>query len=83
MNWVKLGVWLWGGLTVLLALASLCVVIFAGLSLNMRAEFSPSVPARLPGLYLALKENGSMVAGLLGFSGLAWVLFVRGNRSIG
>ena len=83
MKAIKVGVWVWGGLTVFLALASLFVVVAAGLHLNVRAEFSASVPSRLPGLYLALKENGSMVAGLLGFSGLAWVLFVRGNRNLG
>jgi hypothetical protein len=83
MKWIKVGVWVWGGLTVFLTLASLCVVIGAGLHLNVRAEFSASTPSSLPGLYLALKENGSLVAGLLGLSGVAWVLFVRGNRNIG
>jgi hypothetical protein len=83
MNWNKVGIWVWGAATVLLAVASLVVVATAGLHLNARAEFNASTPASLPGLYLALKENGSLVAGLVGFSALAWVLFVRGNRSLG
>jgi hypothetical protein len=78
MNTNKVGVWLWAAITIFLALASLLIVISAGLYLNVRAEFSVAVPPRLPGLYLALKENGVLVAGLLGFSGLAWALYVRG-----
>lgn len=81
MTTSRIGVWLWAAITIFFALASLFVVISAGLYLNVRAEFSVAVPPRLPGLYLALKENGTLVAGLLGFSGLAWVLYVRGGRA--
>jgi hypothetical protein len=80
MKPISVGVWVWGIATVLLAVLSLFIVFCAGLYLNVRAEFAATVPARLPGLYLALKENGTLVAGLLGISGLAWVLYVRRDR---
>ena len=80
MKPISVGVWVWGGVTVFLAVLSLFIVFSAGLYLNVRAEFAATVPARLPGLYLALKENGTLVAGLLGLSGLAWVLYVRRDR---
>lgn len=69
--------WVWLGATLLVALGSLAIVFAAGLYLSARAEFGASVPARLPGLYLAVKENGVLVAGLAGFSALAWVLWHR------
>lgn len=68
------GLWIWGAATVVLAVASLVVVVAAGLYLNAGAQFSAQVPARLPGLYLALKEHGTLVGLLLGFSALAWAL---------
>jgi len=77
MRPLSVGVWVWGGVTVFLAVVSLLIVFSAGLYLNVRAEFAATVPARLPGLYLALKENGTLVAVLLGITGLAWVLYVR------
>lgn len=83
MRPISVGVWVWGAVTVFLAVVSLFVVFCAGLYLNVRAEFAVTVPARLPGLYLALKENGTLVAGLLGISGLAWVLYVRRDRDAG
>jgi hypothetical protein len=77
----NLGILIWGGLTALLAVLSLLVVVAAGLYLNAGAQFSPAVPVRLPGLYLALKEHGVLVAGVLGFSALSLVLFVRGGKT--
>lgn len=70
------GLWIWGAATVVLGCACLVVVVAAGLYLSAGAQFSPSVPARLPGLYLALKEHGTLVGLLLGFSALAWALCI-------
>lgn len=38
-------------------------------------------PFGLLGLYVAMKESGSLVAGILGFSGLAWSHFYKGSKS--
>jgi hypothetical protein len=70
----------WIVTTVVLTVGSLLIVFASGLYLNARAEFSRSVPGFLPGLYLALKENGALVAGLSGFSMLSWVLWQRRPR---
>jgi hypothetical protein len=65
----------WIVATAAVALVALAIVFLTGLYLNAGAQFSPNVPARLPGLYLALKENGALVAGLTGFSAVAWALW--------
>jgi hypothetical protein len=70
----------WIAATAVLAVIALGVVFLTGLYLNAGAQFSPSVPARLPGLYLALKENGALVAGITGFSAVAWALWQRNVR---
>jgi hypothetical protein len=70
----------WIAATAVVALVALGIVFLTGLYLNAGAQFSPNVPARLPGLYLALKENGALVAGLTGFSAVAWALWRRNPR---
>jgi hypothetical protein len=73
--YVTCGIWIWGVVTVTLALGTLATVIVAGIlyrPLNGRLRGAPTWFA---GLYQALKENGSLVAGILGFSGLAWSVF--------
>jgi hypothetical protein len=78
-SFVRFGVWAWGTVTVTLALAALVVVIAGGLSLEAPStcEFlsKGDFDSNLGRLFYALKENGSLVAGILGFSGLAWSNF--------
>jgi hypothetical protein len=79
MKLVQLGVWVWGGATVLLAVAFLSIVIAAGFYIEPNDDNYKFVdaPHWLSGLFFALKENGSLVAGILGFSGLAWAHFFK------
>ena len=85
-GFVRFGVWAWGLVTVVLAVLALLIVIAGGLSLPAPeackfGELGPfqSVLARL---FYALKENGSLVAGILGFSGLAWSNFFRTHTEL-
>lgn len=78
MSGRQIGVWIWGTATVVLALLSLSLVIVAGFYLdqsNDKYVFRPSSPSHLAGLFYAVKENGGLIAGILGFSGLAWSYF--------
>jgi hypothetical protein len=74
MNQHRWGLWIWGAATVALAASSIVVIVASGLYLDVGAQFSPRVPRGLPGLYLALKEHGTLLGLLLGFSSLAWAL---------
>lgn len=71
------GVLLWGFVTVGLATSCLILVVIAGFHLEPEGSNYKIVPANwaLAGLYIANKENNSLVAGILGFSGLAWSHF--------
>jgi uncharacterized protein YodC (DUF2158 family) len=57
---IALGVWIWGGFTTILAIACLVVVFLQGFSVGFVKE-----------MFESLKETGALVAGILGFSGLA------------
>lgn len=76
----RIGMWAWGSVTVLLAFASLAVVVLGGFTIEVVpgkdvGYMFQGAPTWLPGMYVALKEQGSLVAGILGFSGLAWAHF--------
>ena len=91
---IKLGVWAWGGLTTILAIGCFAIVFFAGLNhvsvvaLDLKemgknlTETSPNEASFLFSMYLALKDNGTLVGGILGFSGLAWAHFFAVNNRI-
>lgn len=68
-------VWIWAAATIVLAVFAVGVVVCAGLYLNAGAQFSASVPRRLPGLYLAFKEHGPLIGLLIGFSALSCTLY--------
>ena|SRR5580692_9678910 len=44
--------------------------IIAGQYLDADGKFSPDVPAFMPGIYFALRDNGSLLAGILAAAGL-------------
>ncbi|MDI6524170.1 hypothetical protein QMA71_01395 [Pseudomonas otitidis] len=72
---------IWGGITVGFAAFALYVLWQAGAHIVL-VEGKPELqPFGLLGLYVAMKENGSLVAGILGFSGLAWSHFYKGSKS--
>jgi hypothetical protein len=65
---IELGVWIWEGATSILAFVCLFIVFLHG--------FSSNEP------FNALKDTGTLVAGILGFSGLAWAHFFAANNRI-
>jgi uncharacterized protein YodC (DUF2158 family) len=68
---IALGVWIWGGFTTILAIGCLVVVFLQGFSVGFVKE-----------MFESLKETGTLVAGILGFSGLAWAHFFAVNNRI-
>ena len=81
---IYVGVWIWGFVTILLAFGCLGVVIWAGFRLTGETKdgpvFADAASPVLKGMYLALERNGSLMAGILGFSGLAWAHFFQVNN---
>lgn len=86
MKLVQLGAWVWGVITVLLAILFLGIVITAGFYIEPFASKEQyqliGAPHWVFGLFYSLKENGSLVAGILGFSGLAWSHFFKLNNKV-
>lgn len=75
MDLVRAGVWVWGTVTAVLAAAALSIVAWVGWQgVPMNSAGSDPVTG-LMGIYTALQQCDSLVAGILGFSGLAWSHF--------
>jgi len=75
MNWLRVGMLSWGVVTVVLAGVALALVIWAGFNMGEAGQLTSF--GRLVGLYKAVSEFDSLVAGILGFSGLAWAHFFQ------
>ncbi len=75
MNRLRLGMWAWGLVTAGLAGASLALVIWAGLHTDEAGNLAAK--GWLSGMYKVISDNNSLVAGVLGFSGLAWAHFFQ------
>lgn len=75
MNCTRVGMWSWGIVTAALAGAALTLVIWAGFNMDETGQLTSF--GRLAGLYKAISECDSLVAGILGFSGLAWAHFFQ------
>jgi len=73
----ELGVNVWGGISVVGALFCLTIVFWSSFYIGVNGQFGDKSPRLLVGFYTALKENGTVVAGILGFSGLAWATFFQ------
>lgn len=67
------GVNAWGISTVVLAIAALLVVILDGTFLGLDGKFVEGTPRWIS----SLQQCGNIVAGILGFSGLAWSNFYK------
>jgi hypothetical protein len=65
-----------------LSAACLSVVILGGLHLQRDGQFDAATPDCFIGVYLALKQNGNLVALILGFSNLAWTRFFQVSNRI-
>lgn len=80
-TWKTVGVWLWGGITVALAIGILAVIITSIPYLNHEGKFVPTAPASVYQPYFALKDQGGLIGGIVGFSGLAWTIFFQIRHS--
>jgi len=75
-TWIEIGVYIWGGVTVLLAIFFLVVVFFGSRYLDEKGKFiSGAAPKHIYQLYHAAKDHGNLVSGVIGFSALAWSYF--------
>lgn len=75
----EVGIMAWGTITAALAFAALVVVIWAGKHLGLDGALDSETPQLIAGMYMALKQCGNVVAGILGFSGLAWSNFYKAS----
>lgn len=82
MNTSEFGMKAWGVATVVLAIAALGIVLLGSTYLGLNGKFVEGTPRWIAGLYSAIKQNGNVVAGILGFSGLAWSNFYKASTSI-
>ena len=77
----RLGMLLWGGLTVLLALTIVFVVVKAAHYIQPNDGATPykfvNAPQWVVGLFYALKEISGVIAGTLAASALAWSHFYK------
>jgi hypothetical protein len=83
MSWVLIGIWVWGGATIVLTAACLIFVVLAGFYLDADGKFSRATPTILPGMYISLKDNGSLVASILAVSAVGWSYFFNQYFSAG
>lgn len=82
MNTNEIGMKVWGVCTVVLAIAALAVVVLGGAYIESNGEFNSGAPQWIAGMYTAIKDCETIVAGILGFSGLAWSNFYKVSAGI-
>jgi hypothetical protein len=75
-----IAMFLWGFGLILMAAASLGFILAAGQYLDTDGKFSANAPAFMPGMYFALRDNGSFLAGILVAAGLG-VSYLLKRRS--
>ena len=75
MGWIKLGMWVWGSVTTILAIIILGSIAFASQHFGADGKFVAGAPQWLIGAYSAIKDNGPLLAAILTVSGLAWSYF--------
>jgi|HubBroStandDraft_6_1064221.scaffolds.fasta_scaffold2310052_1 hypothetical protein len=76
MTWTQIGVFLWGTVTIALSVFCVSIITFAAFYINGDGKLV-GAPPFVTGAYFVLKDNGSLVAGILGFSALAWAYFFQ------
>lgn len=79
MSTNEFGMKVWGVCTVALAIAALLVVVMGGAFLDGNGKFDEGTPRWIAGAYMAVRDCGTIVAGILGFSGLAWSNFYKAS----
>jgi hypothetical protein len=78
---IRVGIWVWGTVTVVLALAVVGLVIMSGFYMGKDGNFQQDVPSLLAGMFQALKASGTVIGAVVGFSGLAWAHFFQVGHS--
>ena len=77
---VKIGIWVWGTATLLLAAATFVFLVAASRHIKpsgANADFDSGTPNWMPGIYVVLKDHNHLVAAILAVSGLAWSYFFQ------
>jgi hypothetical protein len=78
---VTAGIWFWGGVTAVLALAALVFIVVAAFYIDSPASsFAVGTPRWISQGYWALKDNNQLVAAILAVSGLAWSYFFQWKK---
>jgi hypothetical protein len=77
---IRIGIWVWGAITVALALAVVGLVIAAGFYMNNHGGFRADTPPLLGGMFQALKASRTAIGAVVGFSGLAWAHFFQAGN---
>jgi hypothetical protein len=65
---VRIGIWVWGSATALLAVATLIFLISASIYIQGPEKFSTAAPKWMPGVHLVLKDHNQLVAAILAVS---------------
>jgi hypothetical protein len=77
----NIGIWVWGGLTAVASVTLFAVIVTGGAYLDAEGKFLPGTPRFVAGMYHALKDQGTLIGALVGFSALAWAHFYGvGNK---
>ena len=74
---LSLGVWAWGGVTIVLAFGLLGLVICSAFHFDLNGDIKKGTDPLLAGALQSLKAYGSMLGAVVGFSGLAWANFFQ------
>lgn len=73
---INFGMKAWGVITALLAGCALVLIVYVGIRMGLQGgtEVVTSLGV-IGGIYRAVTDNNTLLAGVIGFSGLAWVHF--------
>jgi hypothetical protein len=75
-----IAIFVWAFALISMAAASFGFIFAAGQYLDAGGRFSPDAPTFMPGMYFALKDTGSFLAGILVAAGLG-VSYLLKRRS--
>jgi hypothetical protein len=74
---LSIGVWIWGGITIMLAFGLLGLVACSAFYFDTKGDIKNGTDPLLAGAFQSLKAYSSMLGAVVGFSGLAWANFFQ------
>ena len=80
LRMIRVGIWVWGAITVALALVVVGLIVWAGFYMDQKGDFQLETPRLVAGMFQALKAAGTPIGAVVGFSGLAWAHFFRAGN---